>query len=254
MDQPRCDARARPRPGRSRGAQGPPAGRLVVRRLCRRRHHAADRRRGSCARRSTSAPGQKVLDVAAGNGNVSLAAARRWCDVIATDYVPALLERGRERAAAERLDIDVPRGRRGGAAVRRTRASTSCVSTFGVMFTPDQDRAAAELLRVCKPRRQDRPRQLDAGGLHRPAVQDHRQARAAAGRRQSRRRCGARGRGSTSCSARTAAAIDGGATPLRVPLPLAGALAGRSSRPTTGRCSRPSPRSTRPAAGAGRAI
>ena len=50
--------------------------------------------------------GQRVLDVAAGNGNVSLAAARRGCDVIATDYVPALLERARERAAAERLQID----------------------------------------------------------------------------------------------------------------------------------------------------
>ena len=46
--------------------------------------------------------GQKVLDVAAGNGNVTLAAARRWCEVVSTDYVPALLERGRERAAAER--------------------------------------------------------------------------------------------------------------------------------------------------------
>src|SRR5262249_43488750 len=50
--------------------------------------------------------GQKVLDVAAGNGNVTLAAARRWCEVVSTDYVPALLERGRERAAAERLAIE----------------------------------------------------------------------------------------------------------------------------------------------------
>src|SRR3989442_3641844 len=50
--------------------------------------------------------GQKVLDVAAGNGNVSLAAARRWCSVVATDYVPALLERARERAEAERLEIE----------------------------------------------------------------------------------------------------------------------------------------------------
>src|SRR5918994_726758 len=49
--------------------------------------------------------GHKVLDVAAGNGNASLAAARRWCDVVATDYVPALLERARERAEAERLSI-----------------------------------------------------------------------------------------------------------------------------------------------------
>src|SRR5688572_17452657 len=47
--------------------------------------------------------GQKVLDVAAGNGNVSLAAARRWCDVVATDYVPALLEGARQRAAADGL-------------------------------------------------------------------------------------------------------------------------------------------------------
>src|SRR5207248_10999859 len=50
--------------------------------------------------------GQKVLDVAAGNGNVTLAAARRWCEVVSTDYVPALLERGGERAAAERLAIE----------------------------------------------------------------------------------------------------------------------------------------------------
>ena len=48
---------------------------------------------------------QKVLDVAAGNGNASLAAARRWCDVVATDYVPALLDRARERAEADRLQI-----------------------------------------------------------------------------------------------------------------------------------------------------
>jgi ubiquinone/menaquinone biosynthesis C-methylase UbiE len=93
--------------------------------------------------------GQTVLDVAAGNGNVALAAARRWCDVTATDYVPALLDRARERAAAERL------------AIRFQEADAEAlpfaddsfdvvVSTFGVMFTPDQDRAAAELLRVCR--------------------------------------------------------------------------------------------------------
>src|SRR5213075_1461353 len=50
--------------------------------------------------------GQKVLDVAAGNGNVTLAAARRWCDVVSTDYVPSLLERGRIRAAAEGLSVE----------------------------------------------------------------------------------------------------------------------------------------------------
>ena len=93
--------------------------------------------------------GQKVLDVAAGNGNVSLAAARRWCDVVSTDYVPALLERGRARAAADGLTI----------AFQEADAETlpfadgsfdAVVSTFGVMFTPHQERAAAELLRVCK--------------------------------------------------------------------------------------------------------
>ena len=94
--------------------------------------------------------GQKVLDVAAGNGNVSLAAARRWCDVVATDYVPALLDRARQRAEAERFDL----------AFREADAEALpfadgsfdvVVSTFGVMFTADQERAAAELVRVCRP-------------------------------------------------------------------------------------------------------
>src|ERR1700726_3197543 len=58
--------------------------------------------------------GSKVLDVAAGNGNATLAAARRWCEVTSTDYVPALLERGRERAAAERLAIDFREADAGG--------------------------------------------------------------------------------------------------------------------------------------------
>jgi ubiquinone/menaquinone biosynthesis C-methylase UbiE len=93
--------------------------------------------------------GQKVLDVAAGNGNVSLAAARRWCDVVATDYVPALLERGRERAAAERLDIAFQEAD-AEALPFADRSFDAVVSTFGVMFTPDQDRAAAELVRVCR--------------------------------------------------------------------------------------------------------
>ena len=93
--------------------------------------------------------GQKVLDVAAGNGNASLAAARRWCDVIATDYVPALLERARERAQAERLDIEF-RKADAEALPFPDAEFDAVVSTFGVMFTPDQDRAAAELVRVCK--------------------------------------------------------------------------------------------------------
>lgn len=93
--------------------------------------------------------GQKVLDVAAGNGNVSLAAARRWCDVVSTDYVPALLERGRTRAAADGLTIEFKEA--DAEALPFADGSFDVVvSTFGVMFTPNQERAAAELLRVCR--------------------------------------------------------------------------------------------------------
>ena len=93
--------------------------------------------------------GQKVLDVAAGNGNVTLAAARRWCDVVSTDYVPSLLERGRQRAAAEGLSIDFEEA--DAEALPFDDAGFDVVvSTFGVMFTPNQDQAAAELLRVCR--------------------------------------------------------------------------------------------------------
>lgn len=94
--------------------------------------------------------GQKVLDVAAGNGNFTLAAARRWCDVVSTDYVPALLEQGRSRAVAEGLEIEFREA--DAEALPFKDASFDAVgSTFGVMFTPNQERAAAELLRVCRP-------------------------------------------------------------------------------------------------------
>lgn len=94
-------------------------------------------------------PADKVLDVAAGNGNASLAAARRWCDVVSTDYVPALLDRARERADAERLAIEF-RQADAEALPFPDGGFDVVMSTFGVMFTPDQDRAAAELARVCK--------------------------------------------------------------------------------------------------------
>jgi ubiquinone/menaquinone biosynthesis C-methylase UbiE len=93
--------------------------------------------------------GQKVLDVAAGNGNIALAAARRFCDVMATDYVPALLDRARERAAAERLPMTF-READAEALPFADGGFDAVVSTFGVMFTPDQERAAAEMVRVCK--------------------------------------------------------------------------------------------------------
>jgi len=78
-------------------------------------------------------PGQRVLDVAAGSGNAALAAARRGARVTATDFVPRLLQAAARRARAEGLELDV------------------VLSTFGVMFAPDQARAAAELVRVCRP-------------------------------------------------------------------------------------------------------
>jgi len=93
--------------------------------------------------------GERVLDVAAGNGNATLAAARRFARVTSTDYVPALLERGRERADAERADVvfkvadaeDLP-------------FDDACfdvvLSTFGAMFTPDHTRPAREMLRVVR--------------------------------------------------------------------------------------------------------
>src|ERR1700734_1504565 len=93
--------------------------------------------------------GQKVLDVAAGNGNLSPPAARRWCKVVSTDYVPALLERGRARAAAEGLTIEF-READAEALPFADGSFDVVVSTFGVMFTPNQERAAAELVRICR--------------------------------------------------------------------------------------------------------
>ena len=94
--------------------------------------------------------GLRVLDVAAGNGNATLAAARRWCDVTSTDYVPSLLAAGRKRAEAEGHLISFQEAD----AENLPFADASfdvVLSTFGVMFTPDQDKAARELARVCKP-------------------------------------------------------------------------------------------------------
>ena len=93
--------------------------------------------------------GETVLDVAAGNGNSTLAAARRWTNVVSTDYVPSLLERGEARARAEGLQVQFEQ------------ADVECLpfddgefdvvmSSFGVMFTADQSSAASEMMRVCR--------------------------------------------------------------------------------------------------------
>jgi SAM-dependent methyltransferase len=93
---------------------------------------------------------QRVLDVAAGNGNATLAAARRGAVVTSTDYVGSLLSRGAERARAEGLEVTFEVA--DAEALPFDGGSFDAVlSTFGVMFTPDQRKAAAELLRVCRP-------------------------------------------------------------------------------------------------------
>ncbi len=94
--------------------------------------------------------GEQVLDIAAGNGNATLAAARRWADVTSTDYVQALLERGRVRASAEGLTVRFEQA--DAESLPYADASFDVVlSSFGVMFAPDQEKAAAEMARVCRP-------------------------------------------------------------------------------------------------------
>jgi ubiquinone/menaquinone biosynthesis C-methylase UbiE len=93
---------------------------------------------------------ERVLDVAAGNGNATLAAARRGCIVTSTDYVGSLLERGAERARADRLEVTFQTA--DAEALPFPDASFDvAVSTFGVMFTPDHAKAAAEMIRVVRP-------------------------------------------------------------------------------------------------------
>lgn len=95
-------------------------------------------------------PGARALDVAAGNGNVTLALARRGARVISTDYVPALLAKGRARADAEGLAIGFQTAD-AEALPFEAGVFDGVASTFGVMFAPNQEQAARELLRVCRP-------------------------------------------------------------------------------------------------------
>jgi SAM-dependent methyltransferase len=92
---------------------------------------------------------ESVIDIAAGNGNATLAAARRFANVTSTDYVPALLEKGRARAMAEGLFVDFREA--DAEALPFPDASFDvALSTFGVMFAPDHARAASEMLRVVR--------------------------------------------------------------------------------------------------------
>ncbi len=93
--------------------------------------------------------GQKVLDVATGSGNAALSAARRFCEATGVDYVPELIEHAKQRAQAEGMDVAFDVG--DAENLPYPDASFDVVlSTVGVMFTPDQEKAASELLRVCR--------------------------------------------------------------------------------------------------------
>lgn len=96
-------------------------------------------------------PDERVLDVACGSGNGAIAAARRtWCGATGADFVPALLERGRERAAAERLEVEFVEADAQELPFEEGRFDVT-MSIFGVMFAPDQQQGADELLRVTRP-------------------------------------------------------------------------------------------------------
>lgn len=96
-------------------------------------------------------PGQRVLDVACGSGNVALIAARRYCEVTGIDYVPELIARAQQRAAADGVSVDFREGDAQALPVADD-SYDAVLSVFGVMFAPNQERAAAELLRVCRSR------------------------------------------------------------------------------------------------------
>lgn len=95
--------------------------------------------------------GERVLDVAAGNGNATLAAARRYADVTSTDYVSTLLEKGRRRAEAEGLANVRFEVADAEALPYEAGRFDAVLSTFGVMFAPDHATAAREMLRVTRP-------------------------------------------------------------------------------------------------------
>ena len=123
-----------------------------------------------------------MLDVACGSGNGAIAAARRaWGNTVGADYVPALLERGRERAAAERLEIEFVEADAQDLPFEDASFDVA-MSIFGAMFAPDQEKTAAELLRVVKPGGRIGMANWTPGRRRRHDVQDDGQARPAATR------------------------------------------------------------------------
>ena len=143
---------------------------------------------------------ERVLDVATGSGNAALAAARRGCDVIGVDYVPALLARARRRAEADGLEAEFVEG--DAEDLPFDDGSFDVVSSvFGAMFAPDQDRTASELARVCRPGGRIGLVGTHPRRVHRPAVQDDRRSTFRRLRASVRRSSGARRSGCASCSA-----------------------------------------------------
>ena len=166
------------RPGRPSGAQGAPAGRLVLGRLCRRRHDAADRRRGA-VRGARPARG---TEGARRRGRQRQRLARRRSPLVrgGRHRLRAGAARARPRARRRRAARHrVPRGRRRGAAVPERELRRRRLDLRRDVHARPGSRRGRDGPRL-QARRQDRPRQLDARGLHRPGVQDHRQARPAA--------------------------------------------------------------------------
>ena len=171
------DIAIRPGPGRHQAA---PAGDLGERRLPHDRDPDPAEFRAARSKSLDVHSTERVLDVATGSGNAALAAARRGCTVVGIDYVPALLERARLRAAAEGVVAEFIEG--DAEALPFEDASFDVVtSVFGAMFAPDQDRAAQRARPGQPARRPDRARRAHAGRLHRPAVQGQRPPRPAAG-------------------------------------------------------------------------
>ena len=186
--------------------------------------------------------GSKVLDVAAGNGNATLAAARRFCDVTSTDYVPALLERGRARAAAERQDIAFSVEDAEALQLPRRELRRRALDLRGdVHRRPRQgrrrDAAGLQARAAPSPWRTGRPRASSARSS-RPSAATCRRRRA-----PSRRRSGARGRRSRRCSAPARGSIE----LIRRPSPSATARPTTSSRCSAPGTARPTRRSRRSA-------
>ena len=227
--------------GRLRGRQDRAAGDLELRRLRRHRHHAADHRRAAV--RGGRRVGRPARARRRRRQRQRLARRRspRAAEVTATDYVGALLEGTAARAAAEGLAIEC-READAEALPFEDGSFDVVLSTFGVMFTPNQERAAAELQRVCRAGGRDRPRQLDAVRLHRPDVQGRRWLRPAARRRPLAAARGAPRTGSPSCSPATRGRDR--RPPVRLPLPRRRRTGSTRSARTTARRSRPSAPST----------